>query len=257
MKRILFIALALTILGCSDDSHEKGFQVSEITKADGKKIVGLPIDSLNLETRPGGILLTKNPNHRLIPIYKVNRNNRTGESFTGSNNFHTRWDNGQNRGNNWNYNLMPGLEATYGYNMINVSHYSTETATQNELFENPVLIKTLYYPAFSNDTLNYEPVRRDYYMISVYDEDTNEDGFINMQDLRRFYLFDIDGTSRQELIPTNYSTLSSQYDSDNDFMYVFARLDKNQNGQMESEEPIHIFWIDLKRPERNGVFYTN
>ena len=38
-------------------------------------------------------------------------------------------------------------------------------------------------------------------------------------------------------------------------MYVFARLDQNQNGKMEYLEPTHVFWIDLKNPDNRGVQY--
>ena len=51
--------------------------------------------------------------------------------------------------------------------------------------------------------------------------------------------------------------MSSEYDSDNDFMYVFAKFDQNENGQMELQEPTHIFWIDLKSPENNEILYKN
>jgi hypothetical protein len=158
-------------------------------------------------------------------------------------------------GNNWNSNFMPGFEAVYGYNFVNISHYNNLTKTEELFFEKPVLIKTFYYPAFSKDTLNFEPVNRNYYMVSVYDEDSNKDGFINVKDLRRFYYFDIEGRNKRSLIPEGYSVLSSEYDSPNDFMYVFAKADKNKNGQMESEEPTSIFWIDLKSPENTGVQY--
>ena len=150
---------------------------------------------------------------------------------------------------------MPGFAAVYGYNFINVSHYNNVTNTQNELFDKPVLIKTLYYPAFSNDTLNFQPVKREYYMVSVYNEDTNQDGYINVKDLRRFYLFDINGELKKELVPLNYSIMSSEYDQENDFMYIFAKLDQNENGQMEENEPTHIFWVSLKDPEINGLQY--
>lgn len=49
--------------------------------------------------------------------------------------------------------------------------------------------------------------------------------------------------------------MSSEYDSANDYMYVFAKKDKNQNGQIESNEPMDIFWINLKNPESNGLQY--
>ena len=59
----------------------------------------------------------------------------------------------------------------------------------------------------------------------------------------------------RNLIPFNYSVMSSEYDPDNDFMQVFERLDENKNGQMEYEESTHIFWIDLKNSENKGLQY--
>ncbi|MFV0541110.1 MAG: hypothetical protein ACK5MZ_07720 [Aestuariibaculum sp.] len=258
MGRILTaITLGLLIISCSDSKIEKkGFQVREITEDEsGQKVVGLQIDSLKLETRPRNVLLTFNAQHRLTPIYKVNYNKKTKKKFTGSNAFHTSWNDEYGDGNNWNQNFMPGFEAVYGYNFVNISHYNNETQTQNRLFENPVLIKTLYYPAFTNDTLNFQPVQRDFYMVSVYDEDSNKDGFINAKDLRRFYHFDINGQNKTALIPKEYSVMNSEYDSANDFMYIFAKKDKNHNGQMELDEPTDIFWIDLKNPKNVGKQY--
>jgi Ca2+-binding EF-hand superfamily protein len=92
-------------------------------------------------------------------------------------------------------------------------------------------------------------------MVSVYNDDTNKDGFINLKDLRRLYLFDINGDRLNPLLPENYSVLKSEYDPENDFMYVFAKLDENQNGQLEDSEPIHIYWIDLNEPSRTGRQY--
>lgn len=256
-KIITFITFGFLFISCSNNKIEKkGFQVSVITEDEGgQKIVGLQMDSLKLETRPRNVLLTVNPEHRLTPIYKVNYNKKTKKTFTGSNAYHTNWNSGYEKGNNWNHHIMPGFEAIYGYNFVNVSHYNNTTKIENKLFEKPVLIKTLYYPAISKDTLNGEPVKRDFYMVSVYDQDSNKDGFINVKDLRRFYHFDINGLRKKALIPKEYSVMSSEYDSANDFMYIFARKDINQNGQMEQNEPIDIFWIDLKNPERVGKQY--
>jgi hypothetical protein len=89
-------------------------------------------------------------------------------------------------------------------------------------------------------------------MVSVYNDDTNKDGFINIRDLRRLYLIDINGDKQKALIPENYSVVKSEYDSDNDFMFVFAQLDCNGNGKTDETEPTHIFWVDLKDPARTG-----
>lgn len=259
-RLILTLGIAIITFSCSENEFEKkGFQVSEISEDEnGEKVVGLKIDTLKLETRPRNVLLTKFSGHRLSPVYKINYNKKTKKPFTGSNSYHTKyWSNQGNDGNNWNSNFMPGYRAVYGYNFVNISHFNVENKTENKLFDKPVLIKTLYYPAFSQDTLNHEPISRNHYMVSVYDEDSNNDGFVNAKDLRRFYLFDINGNIIKPLIPKNYSVISSEYDSANDYMYVFAKIDKNQNGRIEQNEGIHIFWIDLKNPEDVGLQYKN
>lgn len=258
-KVVGLILLVICFASCSDNKiDKKGFQVSEILEDEnGKKIVGLNIDTLKLETRPSKVLLTANSEHRLIPLFKVNYDSKTKEPFIGSIDYHANWDIEYDKGNNWNNNLMPGFEAIYGYNLVNVSHYNNQTKMENKLFDKPVLIKTLYYPTFSKDTLNFEPVNRKYYMVSVFDEDTNKDGYINIRDLRRFYLFDSEGKNKRNLIPTNYSVFRSEYDSANDFMYVYAKFDKNNDGKTQKGEPIAIFWIDLKNPDDVGIQYKS
>lgn len=252
------VLLVLFLLNCSGDKHyEKGFSVSpesEITE--GKKTDGIAKDSINLATRPSSVLLTGIPKYRLTTIYKLNYDKKDNSYYIGYNHYYRNYaETGYTDGNQWNYNFMPGLQAVYGYNLVNVSLNNVETKRQKNLFDKPVLIKTLYYPSFTSDTLNHKPVRREFYMISVYDEDTNEDGYINVNDLRRFYLFNLNGLNKWPLIPENYSVISSEYDSANDYMYVFAQIDENNNGQIDETEEIHIFWIDLKNPDENGRLY--
>lgn len=257
-KRIINAILILIIfhglISCSNKLQPKGFAVTPAENISDSKIDGIPQDSLIFPTRPSSVLLTGIPQYRLATIYKVNyRKDKT--TFIGSNDFYSNYQEEESEGNRWHDHLMPGFEAVSGYNMVNVSHYDTVRQRQKNFFEKPVLIRTLYYPSFSKDTLNYKLVNRNYFMISVYDEDTNKDGFINVKDLRRFYLFDIYAENKKALISTNYSVYKSEYDQANDFVYIFAKLDENKNGQIEELEPIHIFWIDLKNPERTGRKY--
>ena len=258
----LHLTFALILLcflaGCSDDKmEEKGFQVSAPAEnAVQAQPSGLNSDSLKIDTRPSSVLLTGLPHIRLTTVYKVNLNQKDNSTFIGSNSFHTRYEDAEaDKGNNWNNNLMPGFSAVYGYNMVNISHYDIKENKQSHFFEKPVLVRTLYYPTFSKDTLNFKPVNRDYFMVSVYNEDSNKDGFINLKDLRRLYLFDLKLETRKALIPENYSVIKSEYDLENDFMYVFAQLDSNDNGRQDGGEPIHIFWIDLKDPHKTGRQY--
>lgn len=260
MKLSLLPLLFFTILiGCKNNHKEqrKGFQVREIlTDENGKKIVGLPIDSLNFLTQPGNILLTFHSNHSLTPIFKVNYDKKK-RPFTGSNAFHGYWSRYESQGNKWHHNFLPGLKAMYGYNLVNIAHFNYATQQSHTLFANPVLIKTFYYPANTKDTLNFNPVKRDYYLVSVYDEDTDKDGYINSFDLRRFYLFDINGKNKKAIIPTTHSVLKSEYDPANDYMLIYTRLDKNNNGRMESEEPMYLFWVDLNNPNNTGIQYQS
>jgi len=267
MKRrnIILISIAIVIVlsfsfykGCTKNKlEEKGFQVINSPTTDNnveEKVEGISNDSIKFETRPSNVLLTGISNIRLTSIYKVNLNKRDGTTFIGSNNFLYN-DTELGQGNNWNGNLIPGLEGVYGYNLVNISLYDIQNNKKKELFDKPVLIKNVYYPSFTKDTLNTKIVRRNYILVSVYNDDTNKDGFINQKDLRRFYLFNSNGERQNHLVPENYAVFKSEYDSDNDFMYVFARLDKNANGQIEDEEPINIFWVDLKDPTKTGKQY--
>ena len=261
MKRFWTIIIILAIVvfaGCTSNKlEEKGFSVSPVVEGDQEdKTDGIAKDSLVFQTRPSAVLLTGIPQYRLTTIYKVNYRKKDKTPFIGENYYHSNYTHlGRTNGNQWNYNYMPGLEAVSGYNMVNVSHYDIKNRKQKNFFKKPVLIKTLYHPSFSRDTLNYEPVMRNYYMVSVYDQDTNEDGFINVKDLRRFYYFDINAENKTALIPENYGVMRSEYDPANDFMYVYAQLDENKNGRHDYNEALHIFWVDLKNPLNTGRQY--
>lgn len=257
MKWYYFLFSLLIVTACNSNKLEpKGFQVNEIVENNnGKKVVGLKLDSLTFQMRPRNVLSTKHEQHRVSPIYKVNYT-KDRQPFYGSNQYHTTWLSNRFTNNNWNDNFMPGFEAIYGYNFVNVSHFNVEMNTQNLLFESPVLIKTFYYPAFSNDTLNGAPVERNFYMVSVYNDDTNHDGYLTTADLRRLIWFDLNGDFKDILVPNDYSVMSSEYDMANDYMYVFAKFDENSNGQIEEQEPMHIFWVHLANPANRGIVYN-
>jgi hypothetical protein len=254
---LVFILILAVFFSCSDDGlEEKGFPVHSSDSEHAEPAAqGIHSDTLVLKTQPSGVLLTGHSAHRITTLYRVNYT-KDSIPFIGSNYTHYNYSDPEPlKGNNWNSHLIPGLSAVYGYNMVNVSHHDHSAQAQNNFFTTPVLIKTLYYPSFDSDTLNFTPVLRNYYLVSAYDEDTNRDGFINLKDLRRFYFFDLNGTGRQPLLPINYSVIGSDYDSANDFLHVFAQLDENKNGRRDPDEAIHIFWVDLKNPLSAGRLY--
>ncbi|MCI4671503.1 MAG: hypothetical protein MRZ79_25395 [Bacteroidia bacterium] len=258
-RLFLVIFLAIASFACStQDYSEKSLPLgdSRYSYEARKKYASLNLDSLNFDSRPIRVLLTANPEHRLSPVFKVNYYKKSRKPYTGTINFHQKFTSyGEPANQKWHDNFMPGFEAIYGFEMVNISHFNNKILKENKLFPTPVLVQTLYYPTFDKDTLNGKPVIRNYYIVSVYDEDTNGDGMLNKKDLRRIYHFDENGNKTKALVPPNFSVMSSDYDSANDYMYIFARKDENNNGKMEAKEPIQIFWVDLKDPANTGLQY--
>lgn len=258
MKNLFFlVASTLLMISCATKRLEKNrgvslHQPSATSGTSNKDEITVPA----VITRPTEVVLTGDTNHRLITVYKLNFNKSRDDAYTGSNDSHWRFAiQRPDSANVWHNHFMPGLSTLYGYNLFNVANYNIATKTTNNFFDTHVLINTIYYPSLTEDTLKNKPVKRDYYLVSVYDEDTNNDSIINTKDLRRFYKFDLEGKNPVTLIPKNYSVLSSEYDYINDFMYVYARLDENNNGRRELEEPIHIFMITLRDPKAGEIIY--
>lgn len=196
---------------------------------------------------PNSVLLTGNDRFRLLTVYKLppetDRNIQFDEET--SYNPYVRI----NSDADFRY-FMPGMDIVGGYNLVNVAHYDTERDTLTYFFAKPVLIKTLYFPGVERDSLHRKPVVRHYYMVSVYDADTNNDSLINRRDLRRMYHFDERNTCRTPLLPPRYSAIKSSYDYRLDAMYIYARFDANSNGTPETHEPVSVFMLPLDDPLR-------
>ncbi len=205
-----------------------------------------------LSTIPSNVVLTGLPAHRLVPVYKNKAASKAARDSYSSSGY--SYDNDATESERWEH-FMPGVDILYGYNLLNIAHYNLQTEKLNTLFTKPGLIKTLYYPSLNQDSLNLKPINRNYYLVSVYDEDTNGDTLINRKDMRRFYHFDSTGVVKTQMIPADYSVMRSQYDSQNDIMYLFARQDADKNGKVDTKEPTHIFWFSLKTPQQAKRLY--
>lgn len=197
-----------------------------------------------IATFPHTVLLTGMNRFRLVPVYKSIRDKETTVKINKSR--YSSYSTEEENPEQWHF--MPGIDVMYGYNLLNIAHYDIQAEKTRFLFDRPVLVKTLYYPCFEQDSLNGKPINRNYYMVSAYDKDTNRDTLLNKKDLRHFFLVNDSATSHLEVIPSDYSVVRSEYDPGNDFMYIFARHDEDKSGTISKDEPTHIFYIDLKRP---------
>lgn len=242
---IFFVSFA-----CSSDSDSAKEEQLRIDTLMNNNIV---VDSLfgdttngigtgRIFTTPKTVVLTGLNQHRLVTIYKTIKKKSNEYSIRKS---YFYYDEGSDERAQF---YMPGIDLIFGYNLLNIAHYDLTSEKLNYLFDRPVLVKSLYYPSFKQDSLNKKPINRDYYLVSVYDTDTNLDTLINNKDLRRFYHFNASASEKTMVIPANYSAVKSEYDSKNDVMYIFARHDANTNGRIDENEPTHIFWISLKTP---------
>jgi hypothetical protein len=205
-----------------------------------------------LNSTPNAVILTGLPEHRLLSVYKTVKETTTDNkmrSFFKSSYAYTGGEYEREE------HFMPGIDILHGYNLINIGHYNLKTEKMNLLFKKPAFIKSLYYPAYIQDSVDKKPLVRDYLLISVYDKDTNHDTLINTSDLRSFYHVNMQNDSLTSLLPADYSVIRSQYDAPNDVMYLFASYDVNKNGMRDAEDPVHVFWIDLKAPAPAKRFY--
>ncbi len=266
-KYIIFIKLTvlnlviILSLSCSSKRTDiKDEQIVAINSVEEENNSDSTLNSISgnaamsqIATVPNNIILTGLINHRLVSIYKQHQQGNTTivddirqkvsySEYEGSDNMEYT-------------HYMPGIDILSGYKLLNISHYDFITEKQNLFFNKPVLIKTLYYPAFEQDSINKIPVNRNYYLVSVYDVDTNKDTVINKKDLRHFYHFEETATIKTSLLPLDYSVIRSQYDYGKDIMYLYAKQDINKNGIIDKNEPLHIFWIELKNPQKAKRLY--
>lgn len=250
--KTLLLALPFLIGSCAKenpaDPEEIRLESDSLMTADTASVNSLSgkLSFAQLATYPNKVILTGMPEQRLITIYRKVPDQKKNliEKYSGGSSYYYDDDN-----RDYQQFFMPGIDVQFGYNLVNVGHYNFATEEKKLLFDHPVLVRSLYYPSFEQDSLHNKPINRNYYLISVYNEDTNRDTLINKHDLRRFIYFNATATQQMPLIPANYSVERSQYDSMRDVMYVFARQDSNNNGRAEPKEPLHVFWFSLAKPE--------
>jgi hypothetical protein len=246
LAAVLLVLLASCRSGESKKSEE--LRVADVQQQFGDLQAHSIADNTSfnqLASSPSTVLLTGNDRFRLVTVYKTNPGkDRNIEIYEGTT--YSSWGRIEDDGD-FRY-FMPGMDVISGYNLVNIGHYDVEKDTLTYFFAKPVLIKNLYFPGLMQDSLYCKPVSRNYYMVSVYDEDTNSDSLINRHDLRRMYHFDEGMTQQTPLLPPGYSAIKSNYEYKLDAMYIYARFDENGNGTPEKTEPVAVFMLRLYDP---------
>lgn len=263
LQLISYCVITTLILSCSSKKTEtKEEQIIAVnTSEEETNNTDSTSNSINgnaamsqIPSFPNDVILTGLNNYRLVSIYKQRSSNNASIVDDVRNKF-SSYSEYSGSDNNEYTHYMPGIDLYTGYKLLNISHYDFTTEKQSLFFKKPVLIKTLYCPSFEQDSINKIPINRNYYLVSVYDQDTNKDSVITPKDLRHFYHFNETALVKTALLPMDYSVQRSQYDYGKDLMYLFAKFDINKNGLAEKNEPLHVFWIDLKNPQKAKRLY--
>ncbi len=245
----LYVLLSFSLLlSCNDDRPEEKGQSISIAEIDTTVSTGLKSSNsfTQLNTTPNAIILTGIPDVRLISIYKIPIKNDKNILYDEGTTYDER-DENEFAEVNYGY-YMPGIDIIRGYNLVKIGHYQIDKDSLSYFFNRPVLIRTLYFPGVKNDSLEKKPMLRDFFLVSVYESDTNNDSIISNKDLRRFYFISERNAEKISLLPENFSSIRSTYDHKQDIMYIHARHDQNKNGSAEKEEPVTIFMLDLRNP---------
>lgn len=248
-SKFLFITFSSILLSCNDRTPKEKEQSLSLADIDTTISAGLKSNNsfTQLNATPNAIILTGLPNVRLISIYKIPNNGDKNILYDEGTTYDERDENEFNEVNYRYY--MPGIDIIRGYNLVNIAHYQSDKDSLSYFFNRPVLIRTLYFPGVKNDSLEKNPVFRNFFLVSVYESDTNNDSLINNKDLRRLYFINETNSEKISLLPENFSTIRSTYDYKRDIMFIHARNDKNKNGKAEKDEPVSIFMLDLKNPK--------
>jgi hypothetical protein len=254
-KYLTSLIIPLLLFSCSRDNASEKEEIRLTTDSpEVDSTSSILVSAASVSTYPNEVILTGLPDQRLVTIYRKIQDKQKNivEEYAGRSSSSYYYDEFSRDNQKF---FMPGIDLQLGYNLVNIAHYNFKTQKTKLLFERPVLIRSVYYPSFEQDSLHNKPINRNYFLISVYNEDTNQDTLLNKVDLRRFFIFNADASEQKLLIPANYSVVRSQYDPGNDVMYIFARQDENSNGESEPSEPLHVFWLSLAKPDEAKRLY--
>jgi hypothetical protein len=248
-KRYLISTIAIAICTACNPTHNKEIKeeiaasYTEALLTDSDTLANSIMGNTTMNdsaTYPAPVIITGIDNEKLLPIYGKQKNTTASNNRKQYSSYETT-----------NYSeyehYMPGLDVLYGYKLLNIAHYNSKENKLSYFFKTAALIKTVYYPSTIQDSINMQPINRNYYLVTVYNDDTNKDSLINKKDLRRMYCINANNAAKTLLIPKEYSVKKSQYDFKDDFMYIYAQHDSNHNGTISNNEPMCVFYINLKQ----------
>ena len=106
MLKYVVVSLVVFLFSCSKNTFEEYNGVNLKTPVTTKKIE----TQKSVISKPGRVHKTYHKNHRIIPVFRIDIDERGNEEYSGSSYFHTSWHSDDSI-NAWHNHFMPGLSA--------------------------------------------------------------------------------------------------------------------------------------------------
>jgi hypothetical protein len=140
------------------------------------------------------------------------------------------------------------------YNVSNYNQYELTGNLKNILFQHKDKdsLKPLTYQKINIQTATYlyKIAQKNKVLVyTLFDKDTNKDGFIDQNDIKSLYISKIDGTNFKKITLEFQELIDWNLIQNTNRLYYRAMEDTNKNGAFDKNDKIHYCYLDLNSPD--------
>ncbi len=149
-----------------------------------------------------------------------------------------------------NFNISNSMDNEITGYLQNLKFQKTDSDSLISLTKKPLLIQTVsYLPIIAAKT------RQQILVYLLADADTNEDGKLDLNDIKSLYLSDISGSKFTKISTDIQEVLDWKIIDSKNRLYFRAVEDTNKNGKFDKNDKIHYNYINLLEKEWKAVEY--
>ena len=149
-----------------------------------------------------------------------------------------------------NFNISNSMDNEITGYLQNLKFQKTDSDSLISLTKKPLLIQTVsYLPIIAAKT------RQQILVYLLADADTNEDGKLDLNDIKSLYLSDISGSKFTKISTVIQEVLDWKIIESKNRLYFRAVEDTNKNGKFDKTDKIHYNYINLLEKEWKAVEY--
>jgi hypothetical protein len=139
------------------------------------------------------------------------------------------------------------------YNVSNYNQYELTGNLKNILFQHKDqdTLKPLTDQKINIETATYLhkiAQKNKIFVYTLFDKDTNKDGFIDQNDIKALYISKIDGTNFKKITLEFQELIDWNLIQNTNRLYYRAMEDTNKNGEFDKNDTIHYCYLDLSDP---------